>query len=151
MEFYFPVNNLQTSEIWRLIRLKHSDHNDIESYNGFLKGYIDLIFEWQGKFYILDYKSNHLGNHIDDYCEEALNNAVMDAGYDLQYHLYTLALHRYLSSRVADYAYEDHFGGVLYLFLRGVDLSEPGSGIYFDRPEPALIRSLSEIMKGGVS
>lgn len=151
MEFFFPVNKLQTSEIWRLIRLKYSDNSEVESFEGYLKGYIDLIFEWQGKYYILDYKSNHLGNDGDDYCEEALNNAMLDAGYDLQYHLYTLALDRYLSTSISDYTYEEQFGGVLYLFLRGIDPSEPGSGIFFDKPDPQLIRSLNDIMKKGGS
>ena len=151
MEFFVPVNDLQVSEIWRLIRLRHSEETTHDSYHGYLKGYIDLIFYWDGKYYILDYKSNHLGNNAEDYNASALKNAVIDAGYDLQYHLYTLALDRYLSSRLTDYSYEDHFGGVLYLFLRGVKLLEPGSGVFFDKPDAQLIRQLNEVVKGGNS
>jgi exodeoxyribonuclease V beta subunit len=149
MEFFFPVNDLQVREIWRLIRLRHSEETVHESFRGFLKGYIDLIFSWKGKYYILDYKSNHLGNKIEDYTTPALKTAVKDAGYDLQYHLYTLALDRYLASRLNDYNYEDHFGGVLYLFLRGINPKQPGSGVFFDKPDAKLIQKLNEVVKGG--
>ena len=68
--------------------------------------------------------------------------------YDLQYQLYTLALHRYLRHRIADYDYERHFGGVIYLFLRGVDRENPQQGIYATRPDGELIALMDELFDG---
>ena len=65
--------------------------------------------------------------------------------YDLQYQLYTLALHRYLRHRMADYRYEDHFGGVIYLFLRGVDANDPQSGVFSTRPAVELIEKMDNL------
>ncbi|MGL4700055.1 MAG: hypothetical protein ACRCWV_03275, partial [Raoultella sp.] len=70
--------------------------------------------------------------------------------YDLQYQLYTLALHRYLRHRIADYDYERHFGGVIYLFLRGVDSENPQQGIYATRPDGELIVLMDEMFAGAV-
>lgn len=68
-----------------------------------LKGFIDLVFEWQGRWYLLDYKSNHLGMSPADYSRPALERAMCDHRYDLQYQLYSLALHRLLSLRLPGY------------------------------------------------
>ena len=89
---------------------------DPERLQGLLRGFIDLIFVWQGRYYILDYKSNHLGDTSEDYHQEALNSAMISHRYDIQYQLYAVALHRLLRWRVPDYAPDTHFGGVLYLF-----------------------------------
>lgn len=107
-----------------------------------LKGFIDLVFEHQGRYYIVDWKSNHLGNHPDDYSQSRIEQAMIDHRYDLQYHIYALALHRFLTLRLADYNYAQHFGGVYYLFLRGV---VPGSdnGIFHTRPDQQLIEQLN--------
>ena len=69
--------------------------------------------------------------------------------YDLQYQLYTTALHRYLRHRIANYRYEDHFGGVIYLFLRGVDAADPQSGIFSTRPDAALIEKMDGLFAAG--
>ncbi|MBS2694220.1 hypothetical protein KFY51_30350, partial [Salmonella enterica subsp. enterica serovar 1,4,[5],12:i:-] len=92
---------------------------------GMLKGFIDLVFCWQGKYYLLDYKSNWLGEDSSAYTRPAMEQAMAEHRYDLQYQLYTLALHRYLRHRLPDYDYRRHFGGVIYLFLRGVDAAHP--------------------------
>lgn len=68
--------------------------------------------------------------------------------YDLQYQLYTLALHRYLRHRLAGYRYEEHFGGVIYLFLRGIDAAHPQQGVFCHRPDEALVSSLDQLFKG---
>lgn len=68
--------------------------------------------------------------------------------YDLQYQLYTTALHRYLRHRIADYDYERHFGGVIYLFLRGVDSEQPQQGIYATRPRAELVALMDEMFAG---
>lgn len=89
--------------------------------NGMLKGYIDLVFEAHGRWYVLDWKSNHLGDDPGDYQGERLAAAMVDHRYDLQYVLYVLALHRLLKSRLEDYDYDRHMGGACYVFLRGLD------------------------------
>ncbi|WP_163546948.1 hypothetical protein, partial [Klebsiella pneumoniae] len=95
----------------------------------------DLVFCWEGKYYVVDYKSNWLGESSEDYTQEAMSNAMRDHRYDLQYQLYTLALHRFLQQRLPDYDYQRHFGGICYLFLRGIDADYPGNGVYTYLPE----------------
>jgi exodeoxyribonuclease V beta subunit len=114
--------------------------------NGMVKGFIDLVFCHQARYYVLDYKSNHLGDSRQAYGPEAMAAAVLEHRYDLQYVLYTLALHRLLKARLPDYDYQRHMGGVLYLFLRGVD--ETGQGVYVDRPSQALVEWLDDTFAG---
>ncbi|MCG7585130.1 PD-(D/E)XK nuclease family protein, partial [Photobacterium sp. OFAV2-7] len=115
--------------------------------SGMLKGFIDLVFEHQGRYYVLDWKSNHLGDDPEVYRGDNLKQAMADHRYDLQYQLYALALHRFLKSRKADYDYEQHFGGVYYLFLRGVR-SESNSGIFNARPSLELLTELETLIDG---
>ncbi|WP_058556995.1 exodeoxyribonuclease V subunit beta [Thiohalocapsa sp. ML1] len=110
---------------------------------GMVTGVIDLVFEHDGRFFVADYKSNLLGRRFDDYAPDALQRAVLARRYDLQYLLYTLALHRYLATRIPDYDYERHMGGALYLFLRGLrPETGPARGVFFTRPSAALIAAL---------
>jgi exodeoxyribonuclease V beta subunit len=148
MEFFFPVKNIEPSELWKMIRPDFHTES-AEKAHGFMKGYIDLTFRHKDKYYILDYKSNYLGATPDEYSTEALNTAMKDAGYDLQYHIYTVALHRFLSSKMNDYSYEKHFGGVLYLYLRGAVKDVPGSGVFYDKPKFSLIQQLDKYFKTG--
>lgn len=114
-------------------------------FEGMVTGVIDLVFVFQGRYYIADYKSNFLGSLFDDYQPAKLLQAVLERRYDLQYLLYTLALHRYLSARIEDYQYQRHFGGVFYLFLRGMHPQlETGNGVFFNRPEQALVERLDQ-------
>jgi len=109
---------------------------------GYMRGFIDLIFETGGRFYILDYKSNWLGLRAEEYDGEHLDRVMAREGYFLQYLLYTLALHRYLRHSLPDYDYDRHFGAVFYLFLRGMDPVSGTRGVYRDRPAKALIEEL---------
>jgi len=118
---------------------------------GYLRGFIDLVFEHQGRFHILDWKSNHLGYGADDYGPAQLRRAMEEHGYHLQYLLYTVALHRWLQRRRPGYNYDQHFGGVLYLFVRGVrpawtlaDGSQ--AGVFFERPKLELVEHLSDVL-----
>ncbi len=113
-----------------------------------LKGFIDLVFCWQGKYYLLDYKSNWLGEQSEAYTQTAMAQAMISHRYDLQYQLYSLALHRYLRHRLPDYDYQRHFGGVFYLFLRGIDGSASDNGIFYTRPDAHLITSLDRLFAG---
>ena len=111
------------------------------SLGGYLGGVIDLIFEHDGRWWIADWKSNQLGASDAHYSPDALGEVMMHAHYTLQYHLYLLALHRYLRVRVPGYDPAVHWGGVAYVFLRGV---QPGShdGWFVDAPTPALLDAL---------
>lgn len=117
---------------------------------GMLKGFIDLVFCWQGKYYLLDYKSNWLGPSDADYTDEAMQQAMIAHRYDVQYHFYALALHRHLQLRLQDYHYQRHFGGVYYLFMRGISVSKPTHGIYYCRPTYALMLALDRLFGAGV-
>jgi exodeoxyribonuclease V beta subunit len=116
---------------------------EVATFRGMVTGIIDLVFEYEGRFYIADYKSNFLGGQFSDYERPGLERAVYERRYDLQYLLYTLALHRYLRQRLGDYDYARHFGGIYYLFLRGMrPESGPSCGVYSARPAPALVKTL---------
>ncbi|MCM0083531.1 exodeoxyribonuclease V subunit beta [Geomonas sp. Red32] len=111
---------------------------------GMVKGFMDLVFEHGGRYYLADWKSNHLGYRAEDYHRDALQGAMAQHMYTLQYLLYTVALNRYLSLRVPGYRYDTHFGGVLYIFLRGA-AKEQGEryGIFRDLPPAAMIDELT--------
>ena len=114
---------------------------------GFLVGFVDLVAEHDGRYWVLDWKSNHLGNRLEDYHPGALHAAMQDHDYVLQYHLYVLALHRQLRSRLPDYDYERCMGGVGYVFLRGL---VPGSsrGVFYDRVPFALVTAMDQWADG---
>ena len=112
-----------------------------------MRGFIDLVFCSGGRFYLVDWKSNHLGNQVADYGPTALARVMQDNYYVLQYHLYCLALHLYLGARLPDYRYDRHFGGLYYFFLRGIDPAVgPEYGLYRDRPPEQLIAGLAARM-----
>jgi exodeoxyribonuclease V beta subunit len=113
---------------------------------GFLKGYIDLVFEHDGRWYLVDYKSNRLGEHYGDYDLGTMQECMSDNHYFLQYHLYAVALHRLLARKKLGYDYERDFGGVYYLFLRGMHPKER-SGVFFEKPPRARIEALSSLFR----
>jgi exodeoxyribonuclease V beta subunit len=151
MEFYFPLQKpVSAGAINRLLRdygylLPGQPLLEFSELHGMMKGFIDLTFTHQGKCYLLDYKSNHLGNSITDYEPEKLPDAIRASRYDLQYLIYTVALHRYLTSRIDGYRYETHFGGVFYLYLRGMSRDSAHHGVYFDKPAQDLIEALDAL------
>lgn len=114
--------------------------------NGMLKGFIDLVFEHDGRFYVLDYKSNWLGASDEAYRVETMQAAVLAHRYELQYLFYLLALHRLLKVRLPDYDYDRHVGGALYLFLRGS--GAPSRGVFAARPPRAVIEALDAAFAG---
>ena len=117
---------------------------------GFMVGSIDLIFEHQGRWYVVDYKSNNLGIHPSDYTRRHLAQEMSHSHYVLQYHIYCVALHRYLGYRLgSNYRFDAHFGGVRYLFMRGMSPDHaPGTGVFSDTPPEALIEGLSQLLGG---
>ena len=114
---------------------------------GFLRGFVDLVFEHRGRWYVVDYKSSFLGSAPDDYRASRLIHAMAQHHFFLQYHLYAVAVHRHLRNCVPGYDYETHFGGVYYLFVRGMSPDHPrGYGVFHDRPSRALVEELSAIV-----
>ncbi len=163
LEFYFPLNRFAPRDLQNIfaragVALPPSSGGDplpdfslalqrlqFNPAQGFLKGFMDLVFCWAGRYYLVDWKSNFLGVQATDYGQEALGRTMGEHFYFLQYHLYTLALHQYLTVRLPGYGYERHFGGVYYLFLRGIDPAQgPHYGVYRDRPPEGLIIELAE-------
>ena len=114
-----------------------------DTLNGMFKGFIDLVFEHRGRYYVADYKSNWLGSDDGAYTREAMEVAIASHRYDLQYVLYVLALHRQLRLRLPDYDYDQHLGGALYLFIRA-----PQQGVYLARPPRELIERLDALFMG---
>jgi len=151
MEFWFACHKVDVAQMDALVR--RYTHNDAPraatetvSLNGMFKGFIDLTFEHEGRYYVADYKSNWLGPDDESYTEDAMTSAILENRYDLQYVLYLLALHRQLKARLADYDYDQHMGGALYVFLRGAYSSTQGA--YFTRPPRELIEGLDLLFQG---
>ncbi|MGI9839508.1 exodeoxyribonuclease V subunit beta [Vibrio parahaemolyticus] len=152
MEFLLPIEVLSAPALNRVIQ-RHDPLSakagdlGFQTVQGMLKGFIDLVFEHQGKYYVLDWKSNHLGDDVTHYHGEALKSAMADHRYDLQYQIYALALHRFLRSRLANYDYEQHFGGVYYLFLRGMD-GQSDHGIFAAKPTLDFLQEMDRLIDG---
>jgi exodeoxyribonuclease V beta subunit len=145
MAFYFPLESLRVDRFNQVLRdFGHAPLPERSgTLHGLMTGFIDLVFCWQGKYYLADYKSNHLGSQPEDYCPERLAAAMNEHRYDLQYLLYTVALHRFLGQRLRGYSYAQHFGGVFYLFLRGMSFpASSASGVFAVCPPSALVESL---------
>ena len=113
---------------------------------GYLRGFVDLIVRHEGRYYVMDWKSNVLGEEATDYAAPALEAAMVANGYHLQHLLYTVALHRWLGCRLPGYDYDTHMGGTRYLYIRAVRPDWPGAGIYANRPPRALIEALSRLL-----
>lgn len=132
MEFWLPADQMPATQIDALCRqhvLPGGDRPALadRQLHGMLMGFADLVFEHSGKYWVLDYKSNHLGDGDADYDSIALARAMAEHRYDVQAALYLLALHRLLKSRLGSgYRPEEHLGGAVYLFLRGIKGPESG-------------------------
>ena len=156
LEFHFPVEGLDRDRLASLLAghgypnpfarpARDGTGERLPPIHGFLRGYVDLVVEHAGRWYILDYKSNWLGPAPADYGPEALDAAVRANGYPLQYLIYLVALHRYLATRLPGYDYERHVGGAFYLFVRGLAPAAGMSrGVYFHRPSAACLHALDE-------
>jgi exodeoxyribonuclease V beta subunit len=155
LEFYFPLAEVSSFDCADLFR-KHGSvggeswYAKVENYgfqlfSGFLKGFVDLVFKQGERYFIIDWKSNYLGNHFGAYGRNAMLDSMVQSGYILQYHLYALALHRYLGTRLDDYDYERHFGGIFYVYLRGVTKKDNRTGLFWDRPSAELMADLNQL------
>ncbi|MCP4137309.1 MAG: exodeoxyribonuclease V subunit beta [bacterium] len=160
LEFYFPLQPVEPAGLARVFA-DHGIKNEIRDFSyylgkldfnpvrGYMKGFMDLVFRKGEKYYIIDWKSNYLGPDISTYTGDPLRHAMESHFYILQYHLYTIALHKHLAVRLPGYTYEKNFGGIFYIFVRGVN-PEQGSayGIYRDIPAYELVESLCDYLIG---
>jgi exodeoxyribonuclease V beta subunit len=141
MEFNLEVHQLSASQLDPLIQRHVFEGTPRPALqprvmHGMLTGSMDLVLQHDGRYWVVDYKSNKLPN----YDSATLQDAVLHKRYDVQYVLYTLALHRLLKVRLPGYDYAQHMGGAVYLFLRGIDAA--GAGVHVHRPSQALIETL---------
>lgn len=148
MQFYLKLNRAFDVTAFNRALQKHhhlpSETLQFDAIKGMLRGFMDLVFCHNGKYYLVDYKSNFLGVEPQNYVGKSLEQAMLANHYDWQYLFYTLALHRYLQQRDVNYDYETHFGGVFYCFLRGMN-GENQDGVFFDKPDYALIQALENV------
>jgi exodeoxyribonuclease V beta subunit len=153
MEFTYAVGHCKSASL--IAALQHSSlptefkqaaqQLDFFHINGFLRGFIDLVFEYQGAYYVLDYKSNWLGNSISDYHQ--LIPAMAQHHYYLQYLIYSAAVRRFLHQRLPHFS-DDQFGGVYYLFMRGMGAQNGQNGVYFNRPSMELLDQIEAALMG---
>lgn len=148
MEFWLAAQVVDTARIDRLVCVYTLDGAPRPALqpgqiNGMLKGFVDLVFEHEGRYYVADYKSNWLGLDDAAYTPAAMRAAILHERYELQYVLYLFALHRLLKARLPDYDYDRHVGGAVYLFLRGAHA--PSQGLHVERPPRALIEALDAL------
>ena len=159
MSFYFPLRNFSPDDLSRVFKDKgHCGPLDIRRdwkldqlaftpSQGLMKGYIDTLLCHQGRYYILDWKSNFLGATPEHYRLAALQRTMVEEYYFLQYLFYSVAVDQMLRQKIPGYAYDSHFGGICYLFLRGI-VPDPGGsgGIYYTVPDPRLIEALRTLL-----
>ncbi|MBV8068425.1 MAG: exodeoxyribonuclease V subunit beta [Acidobacteriaceae bacterium] len=161
VEFSHPIASLPRGQLQKIF-CRHGGihlppefsmslgHLDLRQVEGFMRGFIDLLFRFQDRYYLVDWKSNWLGKRTSDYDEEGMRASMLRHTYYLQYHLYTLAADLYLSRRVSGYEYDKQFGGVFYVFFRGLDSAIPSRGIFHDRPPAALVQALRQLLIDGL-
>jgi len=155
MEFHLPAGPVDAAALNRLLQALHYPMPRLafDTLRGYLKGFIDLVLEHEGRYFVVDWKSNHLGERPEDYAAAPLAAAMATQGYHLQHLLYSVALDRMLARRIEGYERARHYGGIAYLFVRGL---RPGwrqpdgtpCGLYFHRPRDEALDRLSALLEG---
>ncbi|MEK7414128.1 MAG: 3'-5' exonuclease, partial [Planctomycetota bacterium] len=155
--FHLPLDHLCAADIATAIQTHDPDlHRRCgaalallgnRSVHGFLKGFVDLVVRHDGRWYVIDWKSNRLGTHPSDYTDDRLWEAMAHSHYAVQAVLYLVALHRWLRVSVSDYAPQQHLGGAWYVFLRGLSANS-SQGVLTLQPRLALIHALDQRIGG---
>ena len=144
MPFYLSLPSFNTQKINEVLTKKPTFQPlNSKQMSGFLTGFINLICEYDGRYYLMDYKSNNL----PDYHADTLIHAMREHNYGLQYWIYCVVLHRYLQIRLSDYNFAQHFGGVHYLFVRGMEPDTAMSGVFQDSPDLPTLEALASLFK----
>ncbi len=143
LEFDFPVSLFLPEKLSGIITAAglQTGIRNYAALEGMMNGFIDLVFNYEGKYYVLDWKSTYLGGRLEDYAPEKLGAAMAEHNYHLQYILYCVAIKKYLETRLPNFNYEKDFGGVFYAFVRGMR-KESDSGVYFYKPEERVIEEI---------
>lgn len=158
LAFYFPVAGLSVEQIKQTLLPLLPESSPLaqviarcqfSDLIGFMKGFIDLVFEHEGQYFIVDYKSNYLGQQQSQYQANELSEAMVSHDYPLQYLIYSVALHRYLRLRLPNYDPDVHLGGAYYLFIRGMQPEWGQSGVFFDKPSTELLLAFDRCLAGG--
>ena len=147
MDGEYQINDIRTIAEFKGESFSKYKKTDVrkELLNSILNGKIDLVFLHEGKYYILDWKSNFLGNHTGAYERPLLCKAMQENHFYLQYYVYGMAFRRYLTSRIPSFDFDTQFGGVFYLFFRGMRTGAQ-TGVYFHRPSSVVIEELSRVI-----
>lgn len=151
LQFYYPVEQISIDSLKKIFsgyqRIPKIENSlsklEFSDFCGYMNGFIDLVFEYEGKYYLLDWKTNLLGKSYDSYNLSELTLEIERHYYYLQYYFYTVALDKYLKSRIIDYDYKKHFGGIIYLFIRGVSKKDPELGVFFEKLDKEYLRIFS--------
>jgi exodeoxyribonuclease V beta subunit len=150
MEFNYVLDNADIGKL-REVCMAHGEPNLVpipsRRLAGLMNGKIDLVFRHDGRFHILDYKSNRLGPCLSDYDPQALHQAMDAHHYRFQALLYAVAVDRYLAQRIADYARARHLGACYYIFIRAVGL-DATAGIWQHRFSDALMTDIQRVLSG---
>lgn len=154
LEFNFPIPKVFNPSALEDIIDSETDERKISTNNsqvyGMMNGFVDLFFEHNGKYYILDWKSNFLGDQVNNYSKEGLMLGMNESNYHLQYLLYTVAIDKYLNNRLGEnYNFDDHFGGVVYVFLRGVRENEK-TGFFVQDVKKEELSKLRAVLLGEI-
>lgn len=148
LEFHFPLKDTRLEALQSFLQplynlnIYDAGNNLIE---GMMQGFIDMVIEYDGKYYILDWKTNYLGYTVADYSPEKLSQAMSHSNYHLQYLIYTVALVKYLKSRIANFNYQQHVGGIIYCYIRGVR-KDASYGIFTHIPEEETIKTMTDLL-----
>lgn len=161
MEFFFPLKTIKCRDLAGIFEKAYAEDARLCSFykyldglrndeiEGFMNGLIDIFFESDDRYYVADWKSNYLGDNIRAYGQDNIVHAMKEKLYILQYHLYCVAAHKHLKAVKENYNYETDFGGVFYLFLRGMDITAGADyGVFYHKPPIEIIEDLSSYLTG---
>jgi exodeoxyribonuclease V beta subunit len=151
LEFDFPVSEFDPQLLSSLadenVTVNVKKFSEME---GVMNGKIDMFFEYKGQYFVLDWKSTFLGDSLEDYNSEALSAGMNDHNYHLQYLIYSLAAKKYLESRLNSFDYQKDFGGVFYLFVRGMREGKT-EGIFHTKPSLKTIEQMENLLNANVN
>ncbi|QCI21739.1 exodeoxyribonuclease V subunit beta [Buchnera aphidicola (Hyadaphis tataricae)] len=151
LEFFLPIKKtLYCKEFNNIIQnfdpISHSSPKIFfNPVSGILTGFIDLVLFWNDKYYIIDYKSNWIGKNDNCYSYDHIKKEMIKKRYDIQYQIYTIAVHQYLKTKIKKYNYEKHFGGILYIFLRAIH-NKKHNGVFYVLPKFKMIERLIDLI-----
>ncbi|NLD68837.1 MAG: hypothetical protein GX644_08485, partial [Limnobacter sp.] len=156
MDFHLSARGIDERELFEAVAAEYplDARAPRSAWDGLLRGFVDMVFERNGRWYVLDWKSNRLGDDAAAYTEGAIDAAMSAHAYSLQACLYLLVLHRLLRQRLPGYDWDRHVGGAFWVFLRGVRAPARGQrrtpGVHASKPSRALIERLDRLFQGAL-